>query len=169
MSNEPPLDSPEERADAWARALHWGTPEQLRARGIEPPSDSIDMDAAASDDAIRVSRYANQGFGPPNDSVMKVAMEAGTAQFQRMRTSNPWDHARAVVAALAAADPPLLVTDEMTAELEHLRLWKAEAMPVLSEWEQVWLAAGQPGPLGTSKAAAVHRFIDDVIASRGEQ
>lgn len=34
---EPPFNSPEERADAWARALHWGTPEQLRARGIEPP------------------------------------------------------------------------------------------------------------------------------------
>lgn len=40
MANEPPFNSPEERADAWARALHWGTPEQLRARGIEPPSIS---------------------------------------------------------------------------------------------------------------------------------
>lgn len=36
---DPLFDSPEERADAWARALHWGTPEQLAARGIEPLFD----------------------------------------------------------------------------------------------------------------------------------
>jgi hypothetical protein len=31
-TNEP--QTPEERADRWARALRWGTPEQLAARGI---------------------------------------------------------------------------------------------------------------------------------------
>lgn len=40
-------------------------------------------------------------------------------------------------------------------ELDRLRAWKAEAMTVLGEWEQVWVRAGKPGPLGASKAEAV--------------
>ena len=50
-------------------------------------------------------------------------------------------------------------------ELEDLRRWKAEAMIVLAEWETVWLAAGCPGPLGSSKARAVARFIDDLLCA----
>ena len=37
-------------------------------------------------------------------------------------------------------------------ELKRLRAWKAEAIAVLSEWEETWVAAGCPGPLGSSKA-----------------
>lgn len=48
-------------------------------------------------------------------------------------------------------------------EVERLRSWKAEAMLVLGEWETVWLAVGQPGPLGSSKAASVRRFVEDMI------
>jgi hypothetical protein len=43
----------------------------------------------------------------------------------------------------------------MTPEVEQLRQWKAEAMTVLGEWEQVWETAGRPGALGESKAVAV--------------
>ena len=44
-------------------------------------------------------------------------------------------------------------------ELERLRAWKAEAMVVLSEWEAAWEAAGRPGQLGSSKAAATTHEI----------
>lgn len=44
-------------------------------------------------------------------------------------------------------------------EIESLRRWKAEAMTVLSEWEQVWEALGHPGFLGESKAAASLRSL----------
>ena len=44
---------------------------------------------------------------------------------------------------------------EMAEEIDKLRAWKNEAMRVLNDWEDVWIAAGEPGPLGTSKAAAV--------------
>jgi hypothetical protein len=45
-------------------------------------------------------------------------------------------------------------------EIEELRRWKAEAIHVLSQWDDVWQAAGSPGPLGTSKAAAVRDLLD---------
>lgn len=47
-------------------------------------------------------------------------------------------------------------------ENERLRRWQAEAMTVLSEWEAVWEAAGSPGPLGGSKAAAVSVLIEQL-------
>jgi len=50
---------------------------------------------------------------------------------------------------------PLETYDAMTAEIDRLRQWKAEAMIVLAEWDEVWEAAGKPGPLGGSKAANV--------------
>ncbi len=46
-------------------------------------------------------------------------------------------------------------------ELAQLRTWKAEAMEVLGQWEQVWEAAGRPGPLGGSKAEAVRSLFVD--------
>lgn len=46
-------------------------------------------------------------------------------------------------------------------ELERLRAWKAEAMEVLGQWEQVWEAAGRPGPLGGSKAEAAARLFTE--------
>lgn len=46
-------------------------------------------------------------------------------------------------------------------EIDRLRAWKAEAMVVLAEWDEVWEAAGRPGPLGASKAANVRKFLLD--------
>lgn len=50
--------------------------------------------------------------------------------------------------------------DRLRADIAHLRQWKAEAIVVLSEWDDVWKAAGCPGPLGGSKAAAVRDQLD---------
>ena len=44
-------------------------------------------------------------------------------------------------------------------ELDRLRQWKSEAIAVLDEWEAVWVAAGKPGRLGQSKAAAVRQLF----------
>ena len=49
---------------------------------------------------------------------------------------------------------------ELADDREALLAWKAEAMEVLGEWEQVWEAAGQPGRLGESKAKAVARLFN---------
>ena len=52
----------------------------------------------------------------------------------------------------------------LTAEREQmarLEAWKAEAVEVLGQWEQVWEAAGRPGPLGGSKAEAVARMLTE--------
>jgi len=51
-------------------------------------------------------------------------------------------------------------------ELEHLARWKAESTEVLGAWEQVWEAAGRPGPLGGSKAEAVRALF--VNAQQGQ-
>jgi len=47
-------------------------------------------------------------------------------------------------------------------EIDRLRAWKAEALVVLAEWDEVWVAAGKPGPLGTSKAAGLQRLLPDL-------
>lgn len=38
--------------------------------------------------------------------------------------------------------------------IEQLEAWKESATRILGAWDEVWVALGQPGPLGTSKAAA---------------
>ena len=45
-------------------------------------------------------------------------------------------------------------------EIDSLRRWKSEALQVLDQWEQVWIAAGCPGPLGSSKAESVWRLFE---------
>lgn len=40
-------------------------------------------------------------------------------------------------------------------ENNRLNRWKSEAIVVLGDWEEVWEAAGRPGPLGRSKAKNV--------------
>lgn len=45
-------------------------------------------------------------------------------------------------------------------DVANLLTWKAEAIQVLSEWEKVWEAAGQPGPLGRSKAENVLAYVE---------
>ena len=46
----------------------------------------------------------------------------------------------------------LALADALTAKVERLTRWKAEATEVLAGWERVWDALGRPGPLGASKA-----------------
>ncbi len=48
-------------------------------------------------------------------------------------------------------------------EIDNLRRWKAEAIIVLQEWDTVWLAAGQPGALGSSKAQSVRKILLDIL------
>ena len=56
----------------------------------------------------------------------------------------------------------------MADELERLRAWKAEAIEVLNGWEHAWEAAGQPGPLGPSKALAVATALEQMKADLAE-
>ncbi len=49
-----------------------------------------------------------------------------------------------------------------TANLAHLKRWKAEATQLLNDWEQVWEAAGQPGPYGSSKAKETLAVVKDL-------
>jgi len=56
---------------------------------------------------------------------------------------------------------------EAEAELANLRRWKAEATEVLDAWEKVWVTAGKPGPLGSSKAQAVLELLE-LHGFRGE-
>lgn len=42
-------------------------------------------------------------------------------------------------------------------EIERLHAWRVAAMIALSDWDDVWEAAGRPGRLGSSKAASVRR------------
>lgn len=51
------------------------------------------------------------------------------------------------------------------AEVERLRAWKREAIAVLTEWEEVWVAAGCPGVLGQSKPRAVRSLFEQQLAS----
>lgn len=46
-------------------------------------------------------------------------------------------------------------------EIVALRRWKAEATEVIEAWDRVFEAAGQPGPLGGSKAEAVLALFTD--------
>lgn len=51
------------------------------------------------------------------------------------------------------------VVQKLERERNQLHRWKDEAMVVLDRWESVWIAAGKPGHLGSSKADEVHKFI----------
>lgn len=56
----------------------------------------------------------------------------------------------------------------LSVEVDRLSAWKHSAMAVLAEWDDVWEAAGKPGPLGTSKAESTRTRIErlnDVIAA----
>lgn len=46
-------------------------------------------------------------------------------------------------------------------ERADLLRWKAEAIVLLNEWDEVWEALGEPGPLGASKAKNVLRYIEE--------
>ena len=48
---------------------------------------------------------------------------------------------------------------ELIDEIESLRRWKAEAIVVIDQWEEVWVAAGRPGPVGAFKAHSVRNLF----------
>jgi len=50
-------------------------------------------------------------------------------------------------------------------ELRRLSAWKAEALEVLSGWEPVWQALGEPGALGEPKPVSA---LDEVTRLRAE-
>ena len=60
----------------------------------------------------------------------------------------------------------IILTPCVECEAARLRAWKAEAILVLAEWEQVWEALGCPGRLGESKAMAVLRVVGEDHGSR---
>lgn len=62
---------------------------------------------------------------------------------------------------------PLRNTDDaklLVDEIVRLRRWKTEALAVLTGWERVWHAAGQPGRLGEHQSDAVADEIERLRA-----
>ena len=47
-------------------------------------------------------------------------------------------------------------------EIESLRQWKREAIEVLDEWDETWIAADKPGSLGKSKAQGVKELVESL-------
>ena len=59
------------------------------------------------------------------------------------------------VGALLWAEGMFKAADALEAQAARnteLERWKAEALVVLGQWDEVWEALGRPGPLGSSKA-----------------
>ncbi len=50
-------------------------------------------------------------------------------------------------------------------EIDRLRAWKAEALIVLNEWDEVWKLLGKPGSLGQTKARGVHDMVRIMTAT----
>lgn len=46
--------------------------------------------------------------------------------------------------------------------VDALMRWRVEATTVLAGWDEVWVHAGCPGPLGSSKATAVVKHLDQL-------
>jgi hypothetical protein len=66
-------------------------------------------------------------------------------------------------------DPkPKTVVAVLAAHAQKLEDWKESALSVLSEWDEVWEAAGKPGILGASKAASVREYISKCRAQKPE-
>lgn len=59
-----------------------------------------------------------------------------------------------------AQPEPAETLDDIVADRRKLAAWKADALILLAQWEQVWEAAGRPGLLGSSKAASVREWIE---------
>lgn len=69
-------------------------------------------------------------------------------------------------AALIAAAPDLAAAvRDLADENERLRAWKAEALAVLAQWDEVHAALGSPGRLGQSMAVASREQVERL---RGE-
>ena len=81
------------------------------------------------------------GSFPPD--VTALAKQMGLADdpfFAREYQTNIYVHALMHLAEAQAA------------RITELERWKAEALVVLGQWDEVWEALGRPGPLGSSKA-----------------
>lgn len=65
------------------------------------------------------------------------------------------DNTEAVARAMASVP-------ELLARIAELEAWKDSASSVLAQWDETWRAAGEPGPLGQSKAGNVRRRIDSL-------
>lgn len=57
--------------------------------------------------------------------------------------------------------------EELETEIQDITRWKKEASLMLSQWEEVWVAAGSPGLIGDSKAAAVKKMFESPAAAEG--
>ena len=59
---------------------------------------------------------------------------------------------------------PITDARDLLAEVDQLLRWKSEATEVLNAWENVWVAAGEPGRLGESKAKATAAEVERLQA-----
>lgn len=62
---------------------------------------------------------------------------------------------------IATADPTTVLG--LFDRIDRLEGWKAQALSVLNDWDKAWVAAGHPGPLGSSKALATAAEIERLI------
>ncbi len=100
------------------------------------------------DTAIRAARTAIDSCCEDDDAVCQLLSQS---------TGTPVDRGDIVTAAKNA-----------TKEIEFLRRWKEEAHVVLAQWESIWEALGQPGQIGSSKAAEAKKEVERLRARVAE-
>lgn len=71
-----------------------------------------------------------------------------TALTERLRD---WPYGRPAFVR-SEAEQAADALEAQAARITELERWKAEALVVLGQWDEVWEALGRPGPLGSSKA-----------------
>ena len=57
---------------------------------------------------------------------------------------------------------------EAAARIKSLEGWKAEALLVLGEWDDVFIALDEPGELGDSKAAGALEAVRELMSENEE-
>ena len=73
--------------------------------------------------------------------------------------------ARARVAAEGGGIACHAEAHDLVREIQRLKRWKAEALHVLSQWDEAWQAAGCPGQLGESIPLATTAEIERLRAT----
>jgi hypothetical protein len=53
-------------------------------------------------------------------------------------------------------------------KIERLEQWKADAITILDGWDDVWEAAGKPGPWGASKHESTRDYVAALRAEHEE-